>query len=76
MQNVMKNEMIRPCSKCHNGNMYSETQPIPKQIPIPIPIVSSINISVEEYLPWIMKKYNSYTVFICEFCGNLEFALS
>ena len=66
--------MIRPCSKCQQGTMYSETQPIPKQVPLPV--IGAIKFLVEDYLPFIMRKFNHYTVFKCESCGNLEFTLS
>lgn len=74
MRDVRKNKMIRPCSKCQQGTMYSETQPIPKQVPMPI--IGAIPLNVENYLPISMRKYRHYTVFICEVCGNLEFTLS
>jgi hypothetical protein len=60
--------------KCQSGVMEGETQQIPKQIPLPI--LHAIGIPVEDYLPYIMKKYNHYTVFICQSCGNMEVFLS
>lgn len=66
--------MRRHCSKCQSGVMEGETQQIPKQIPLPI--LHAIGIPVEDYLPYIMKKYNHYTVFICQSCGNMEVFLS
>jgi hypothetical protein len=68
--------LIRPCSKCRQGNMRSETQPIPNQIHVSIPVVGAIPIPTHDYLPDSMRRYHNYTVFICEFCGNLEFAVS
>lgn len=56
--------------------MYSETQPIPRQVDVPFPVVGSIPIPTGNYLPDSMRRFQNYTVFICEFCGNLEFALS
>lgn len=54
--------------------MYSDTGEIPREIPLPI--FAAINFSLERYIPEIMKRYHNYTVFICNTCGNLEFALS
>ena len=48
--------MMGHCSKCQSGAMEGETQQIPKQIPLPI--LHAIGIPVEDYLPYIMKKYN------------------
>jgi hypothetical protein len=75
MQSVMR-EMIRPCSKCQRGNMHGETQTIPRQINVSFPVVGSVPIPTDNYLPDSMRRYRNYTVFVCEFCGNLEFALS
>lgn len=71
-----RKKMIRPCSKCHQGSMRSETQEIPKQIHVSIPVIGAIPVPTDNYLPDSMRRYHSYTVFICEYCGNLEFALS
>lgn len=54
--------------------MKSETQPIPRQVPLPV--FGAIKIPVEDYIPYIMRGFHNYTVFICETCGNLEFAVS
>lgn len=56
--------------------MRSETQEIPKQIHVSIPVVGAIPIPTDNYLPNSMRRYRNYTVFISEFCGNLECALS
>jgi hypothetical protein len=66
--------MIRTCSKCNFGDMEAETQPIPKEIPLPI--LGALKLQVQNYLPYIMRKYNYYTVFICTLCGNMEVYLS
>jgi hypothetical protein len=66
--------MIRPCSKCQQGTMRSESQPIPKQVPLPV--FGAIKIPVEDYLPYIIRGFRNYTVFTCDVCGNLEFAVS
>jgi hypothetical protein len=55
--------MMRYCSKCQGGVMEGETQTIPKQIPLPI--LHALAIPVENFLPYIMKKYHNYTVYIC-----------
>jgi hypothetical protein len=54
--------------------MEGETQMIPKRIPLPI--VGAISISVDEYLPYVMRKYHHYTVYVCQICGYLEVFLS
>jgi hypothetical protein len=54
--------------------MRSETQPIPRKVPLPY--FGAINIPVEDYIPYIMRGFQNYTVFICEACENLEFAVS
>jgi hypothetical protein len=66
--------MIRRCSKCQQGTMYSETGEIPREIPLPI--LGAISFSIERFIPEIMRSYRKYTVFICDTCGNLEFAVS
>jgi hypothetical protein len=56
--------------------MRSETQEIPRHIHVPMAVVGSIPIPTGNYLPESMRRYRNYTVFICDTCGNLEFALS
>ena len=73
MERGMK-RMIRTSSKCKQDTMYSETQPIPKQVPLPV--FGAVKFPVENYLPNIMRQFHNYTVFICNTCGNLEFAVS
>ena len=65
--------MNRLCSKCQNGVMEGETQQIPKQIPLPILHAVTIETNI---LPYIMRKYHNYTVFICTTCGSMEVFLS
>jgi hypothetical protein len=65
--------MIRDCLKC-GGSMIGGTQDIPKRVPLPLPLNPII--SIEQYLPSIMKKYTYYNVFICQSCGNMEVFLS
>jgi hypothetical protein len=55
--------MMRPCPNCPNGAMEGETQQIPKQILLPI--IHAMAIPFESYLPFIMRKYHNYTVYIC-----------
>jgi hypothetical protein len=64
-----RKRMIRQCSKCTQANMRSETQPIPKKVPLPF--FGAINIPVEDYMPYMMRGFRNYTVFICDACGNL-----
>ena len=45
--------------------MQGETQAIPDEIPLPI--LHAIGIQVKRYLPFIMQKYHTYTVFICKY---------
>lgn len=65
----MNNEIRRPCSRC-DGSMIGEIQPIPKKIPLPIPLKPSL--SIEKYLPNITRDYDFYTVFICSSCGYMD----
>jgi hypothetical protein len=69
-----RKNVMRYCSKCQGGVMEGETQQIPKQIPLPI--LQALAIPVENYLPYIMRKYHNYTVFIYTTCGNLQVSLS
>lgn len=66
---LMNNTIRRPCSRC-DGSMFGEIQPIPKKIPLPIPLKPSL--SIEKYLPNILTCYDFYTVFICSSCGYLD----
>jgi predicted nucleic-acid-binding Zn-ribbon protein len=63
----------RVCPKCppNHGIMIGETQTIPKNVPLPLPLSPKINL--ERYLPSIIKKHNYYTIFICQTCGYTEF---
>lgn len=61
--------MSKNCPKCE-GILEEETQPVPKKVPLPIPLKPTM--SIEKYLPSIMKKYNNYTIFICSLCGYME----
>jgi len=65
----MNIEKRRQCVRC-DGQMLGETQPIPKKIPLPIPLKPSF--SIEKYLPNIMRNYDFYTVYICSSCGYLD----
>lgn len=47
--------------------MKYETGDIQKEIK-----VSFVKLSVEEYLPDILKGYGQYTIYVCEKCGKLE----
>ena len=57
----------RTCSNCGTGPMKSETGEIQKELRI-----SLVKISVEEYLPGILKGYGQYTIYVCQQCGKLE----
>jgi hypothetical protein len=57
----------RICSNCDGGIMKYETGDIQKEIK-----VSFVKLSVEEYLPDILKGYGQYTLYVCEKCGKLE----
>ena len=59
------------CSNCDGGVMKSETGEIQREIK-----VSFVKLSVEEYLPDILKGYGQYTLYVCENCGKLEVFLS
>jgi hypothetical protein len=61
--------MSKNCPKCE-GMLEEETQPVPKKVPLPIPLKPTM--SIEKYLPSIMKKYSNYTIFICSLCGYME----
>ena len=61
--------MSKNCPKCE-GMLEEETQPVPKKVPLPIPLKPTI--SIEKYLPSIMKKYSNYTIVICSLCGYME----
>jgi hypothetical protein len=61
--------MSKDCPKCQ-GKMEEETQVLPKKVPLPIPLKPTM--SLERYLPGIMKKYGYYTIFICSSCGYME----
>ncbi|MGH9963731.1 MAG: hypothetical protein ACRD5E_02730 [Nitrososphaeraceae archaeon] len=50
--------MIRPCSKCQQGTIYSETQPILRQVPLPV--FGAIPIPIEKYLPDSVRRYRNY----------------
>lgn len=47
--------------------MKSETGDIRRELK-----VSFVKLSVEEYLPDILKGYGQYTLYVCENCGKLE----
>jgi hypothetical protein len=34
--------------------------------------VSFVKLSMEEYLPGILKAYGQYTLYVCDKCGKLE----
>jgi len=51
--------------------MDGEALTIPKKIPLPLP--TSPKISLEPYLPELLKRYNNYAIFICRTCGYTEF---
>ena len=57
----------RVCSNCDGGPMKYETGEIQKEIK-----VSFVKLSVEEYLPDILRGYGQYTIYVCEKCGKLE----
>lgn len=57
----------RICSNCDGGAMKSETGEIQREIK-----VSFVKLSVQEYLPDILKGYGQYTIYVCESCGKLE----
>ena len=57
----------RICSNCDGGVMSSETGEIQKEIK-----VSFVKLSVEEYLPDILRGYGQYTLYVCGTCGKLE----
>jgi DNA-directed RNA polymerase subunit RPC12/RpoP len=57
----------RICSNCDGGVMKFETGDIQREIK-----VSFVKLSVEEYLPEILKGYSQYTLYVCENCGKLE----
>jgi len=57
----------RICSNCDGGAMKYETGDIQREIK-----VSFVKLSVEEYLPEILKGYGQYTLYVCEKCGKLE----
>ena len=57
----------RLCSNCDGGAMKYETGDIQREIK-----VSFVKLSVEEYLPDILKGYDQYTLYVCEKCGRLE----
>ena len=59
----------KDCPKCQ-GKFEEETQNVPKKVPLPIPLKPTM--SVEKYLPTIMKKYVKYTMRICSMCGYME----
>jgi hypothetical protein len=59
----------KDCPKCQ-GEFEEETQAVPKKVPLPIPLKPTM--SVEKYLPNIMKKYSSYNMCICSTCGYME----
>jgi len=69
---VLKEEgslLNRKCPKCNNV-MESETRPILKSIPLPMPFAPEI--PIEQYLPDLVKKHSNYTIFVCNTCGYLE----
>ena len=47
--------------------MKYETGAIQKEIK-----VSFVKLSVEEYLPDLLRGYGQYTIYVCEQCGKLE----
>lgn len=57
------------CPKC-SGKLEEETQAVPKKVSLPIPLKPKM--SLEKYLPNIMKKYGHYTIRICSSCGYME----
>jgi hypothetical protein len=57
----------RICSNCEGGVMKYETGNIQTEIK-----VSFVKLSVEDYLPNILKGYGQYTIYVCEQCGKLE----
>jgi hypothetical protein len=57
----------RICSNCDVGVMKYETGNIQSEIK-----VSFVKLSVEDYLPNILKGYGQYTIYVCEQCGKLE----
>ena len=61
----------RTCMNCDGGVMKSESGEIQREIK-----VSFVKMSVEEYLPEILKGYCQYTLYVCENCGKLEVFLS
>jgi hypothetical protein len=48
--------------------MLSETRAIVKEIPMPF----IKTISIESYLPKILKNYATWTMYICQECGKAE----
>jgi len=65
LTSVVMGEKI--CSNCDGGAMKYETGDIQREIK-----VSFVKLSVEEYLPDILKGYGQYTLYVCEKCGKLE----
>jgi hypothetical protein len=61
----------RTCMNCDGGVMKSASGEIQREIK-----VSFVKMSVEEYLPEILKGYGQYTLYVCENCGKLEVFLS
>jgi hypothetical protein len=57
----------RICSNCNGGAMKYESGDIKREIK-----VSFVKLSVEEYLPEILKGYGQYTLYVCDNCGKLE----
>jgi hypothetical protein len=57
----------RTCSNCDGGVMKYETGNIQSEIK-----VSFVKLSVDDYLPNILKGYGQYTIYVCDQCGKLE----
>jgi hypothetical protein len=49
-----------------------QDNPIPREIPLPL----GASISIEQYIPEVLKKYAYYRMFICQYCGYVEFFVS
>ena len=51
--------------------MNGETQAIPIQIPLPIPLAPKVEL--KQYIPNILQRYKYYVVYVCGTCGFVEF---
>jgi hypothetical protein len=64
--------MNKSCPRCKHITNGGQDNPIPREIPLPL----GLSFSIDEYFPEVLKPYKNYRMFICQYCGYVEFFVS